>query len=256
MRNARLVSMVTAAVVVLTLVIGSATAVGAAQGNGRDLCVAVSGGTVLHEPVLDLAADGGTGIADTSGGSGNAAVAAESGNDNGRNNNNGNGNNGNGNGNNNNGNNNIGNGNGNGNNGRNDWASESVSSLAARLLQNDTASSGNGGVATASGNGGVVSVEDINSGGNVGNAIAIGDTVCPGAAHSASGGGNPGGRSAGGNMGGGARGGQVRALPSTGVGMAGDGASGSLVLALGALSMMVLAVGSQRQRRVARAGVR
>jgi hypothetical protein len=40
----------------------------------------------------------------------------------------------------------------------------------------DTASAGNGGVATASANGGAVSTGDINSGGNAGNAIGIGDT--------------------------------------------------------------------------------
>ena len=39
------------------------------------------------------------------------------------------------------------------------------------------ASAGNGGVATASANGGVVSIADINSGGNAGNAIGVGDTV-------------------------------------------------------------------------------
>ena len=44
----------------------------------------------------------------------------------------------------------------------------------------DTASAGNGGVATASANGGAVSVGDINSGGNVCNAIGIGDTYRPG----------------------------------------------------------------------------
>jgi hypothetical protein len=38
------------------------------------------------------------------------------------------------------------------------------------------ASAGNGGVATASANGGVVSIADINSGGNAGNAIGVGDT--------------------------------------------------------------------------------
>jgi hypothetical protein len=43
----------------------------------------------------------------------------------------------------------------------------------------DVASAGNGGVATASANGGAVSVGDINSGGNVCNAIGIGDTVGP-----------------------------------------------------------------------------
>ena len=43
----------------------------------------------------------------------------------------------------------------------------------------DTASAGNGGVATSSANGGAVSVGDINSGGNVCNAIGIGDTIGP-----------------------------------------------------------------------------
>jgi hypothetical protein len=42
----------------------------------------------------------------------------------------------------------------------------------------DTASSGNGGVATSSANGGAISIQDINSGGNVGNAIEVGDTAC------------------------------------------------------------------------------
>ncbi len=48
-----------------------------------------------------------------------------------------------------------------------------VSRVAA---QDDIASAGNGGVATASANGGAVSVGDINSGGNACNAIGIGDT--------------------------------------------------------------------------------
>jgi hypothetical protein len=43
----------------------------------------------------------------------------------------------------------------------------------------DIASAGNGGVATSSANGGAVSVGDINSGGNVCNAIGIGDTIGP-----------------------------------------------------------------------------
>jgi len=42
----------------------------------------------------------------------------------------------------------------------------------------DTAASGNGGVATSAANGGAVSIQDINSGGNAGNAIAVGDTTC------------------------------------------------------------------------------
>ena len=42
----------------------------------------------------------------------------------------------------------------------------------------NTGSSGNGGVATSAADGGAVSVADINSGGNVGNAIVVGDTAC------------------------------------------------------------------------------
>jgi hypothetical protein len=42
----------------------------------------------------------------------------------------------------------------------------------------DIASSGNGGVATSAADGGAVSIQDINSGGNVGNAISVGDTTC------------------------------------------------------------------------------
>jgi hypothetical protein len=40
----------------------------------------------------------------------------------------------------------------------------------------DVASAGNGGIATSSANGGAVGIGDINSGGNVCNAIAVGDT--------------------------------------------------------------------------------
>jgi hypothetical protein len=40
----------------------------------------------------------------------------------------------------------------------------------------DIASAGNAGVATASAIGGVVSIGDINSGGNAGNAVGVGDT--------------------------------------------------------------------------------
>ena len=79
------------------------------------------------------------------------------------------------------------------------------------MLQTETASAGNGGVATSSANGGAVSIGDVNSGGNAGNAISIGDTVCPGAAVAPSGGGGNagGGNVNAGNVGGGGRGGQV-----------------------------------------------
>jgi hypothetical protein len=43
----------------------------------------------------------------------------------------------------------------------------------------DIASAGSGGVATASASGGAVSIGNVNSGGNVGNAIAVGDTYGP-----------------------------------------------------------------------------
>jgi len=48
--------------------------------------------------------------------------------------------------------------------------------VTAPMYQTDTASSGNGGVATASASGGAASLGDVNSGGNAGNAIGVGDT--------------------------------------------------------------------------------
>jgi hypothetical protein len=233
MSNARFFSIATAAVVALNLGAVTVSSADAAQGGGSNQCVAVSGGVVQNATVLDVVADGGTGIGDASGGSGN--LAAVSGNDDNRNNNNHRNNN------NNNDNNN--------NNNRNDWSAEPLQTLELRLQQTDTASSGNGGVADASANGGAVSIQDINSGGNAGNAISVGDTVCAGAAHAPSGGG---GKPDGGKTisGGGGRGGQIRALPSTGIGITETGTSSSLLLALGALGMMGLSLGSRLDRRV------
>jgi hypothetical protein len=54
-----------------------------------------------------------------------------------------------------------------------------VKEVLADDLGPDTAAAGNGGVATAAGNGGAVSAGDINSGGNVGSAIAVGNTYGP-----------------------------------------------------------------------------
>ena len=76
--------------------------------------------------------------------------------------------------------------------------------------------------------------------------FAIGDTVCPGAVGPAGGGG---GKAPAGNAGGGGRGGQIRALPSTGIGPLETGTSSSLLLALGALGMMGLSLGSRLDRR-------
>jgi hypothetical protein len=144
--------------------------------------VTANGGTVVNETVLDVEADGGTAIGDASGGQGNLSLTAASGDDDGNgngNNNNRNNNNGNNNNNNNNGNNNN---NNNRDNNRRDWSAAPMQSTLEILFQEDTASAGNAGVATAAADDGVVSIGDVNSGGNAGNAIAIGDTVCPGVA--------------------------------------------------------------------------
>src|SRR5215207_5443048 len=220
--NARFFSIATAAIVALNLGAVTVSSADAAQrsGNGGSAnCVTVSGGTVQNATALDVVADGGTSISDAGGGTGN--LAANQGNNHDGNNNN---------------NNNRHNNNNNRNNNRNNWSAESLQSFEQHLLQTDTASAGNAGVATSSANGGAVSIQDVNSGGNAGNAISIGDTVCPGAAVAPSGGGG--------------RGGQVRALPSTGAGMAETGANGSLLLALGALGLMGLSLGSRLERRV------
>jgi hypothetical protein len=115
------------------VVLGSAIAVSLAGGGlmampaaAQDDCgVAIYGGDVLNQTVIDLNANGGTAIADASGGFGNEATTG----------------------------------------GRN-------------VDDVDIASAGNGGVASAAANGGAISTGNINSGGNVGNAISVGDTSC------------------------------------------------------------------------------
>ena len=115
------------------VVLGSAIAVSLAGGGlmatpvaAQDDCgVTIYGGDVLNETVIDLNANGGTAIADASGGFGNEATTG----------------------------------------GRN-------------VDDVDIASAGNGGVASAAANGGAISTGNINSGGNVGNAISVGDTHC------------------------------------------------------------------------------
>ncbi len=53
-----------------------------------------------------------------------------------------------------------------------------VTTAASRLAASaqDTAAAGNGGTATASANGGAIAIGDVNSGGNTGSAIGVGDT--------------------------------------------------------------------------------
>ena len=238
MGKGRFLSIATAAVLVLNLGVVTVSGADAAQRGGNELCVAVSGGTVQNATVLDVVADGGTAIGDASGGTGNLAADAGNDNDNDRGRNNRNNN----------------NNNNNNRNNRNNWSAESLQSLEQRLLQTDTASAGNAGVATASADGGAVSIQDVNSGGNAGNAISVGDTVCPGAVGNAPGVDKP----HGGNVvttGGGGRGGQIRALPKTGIGELGAGGS-SLILVLGALGMMGLSVGTRLDRRAVQIGDR
>ena len=91
----------------------------------QDDCVAIYGGDVWNETNIDLNANAGTAISDTSGGSNNLATTGGGGGD-----------------------------------------------------GLDVASSGNGGVANAAANGGAIGVGNINSGGNVGNAVSVGDTYC------------------------------------------------------------------------------
>ena len=119
------------------VVLGSAIA-GLLVGGGlmatpvaaQDDCgVAIYGGDVFNETVIDLTANAGTAISDASAGSNNAATTGGGG------------------------------------------FGDATSVI-------DIASAGNGGVATAAANGGAISTGDINSGGNVGNAISVGDTTC------------------------------------------------------------------------------
>jgi len=117
------------------LVLGSAVAVSlvgagfmSTPTSAQDDCVAIYGGDVFNETVIDLNANAGTAISDASAGSNNAATT---------------------------------NGGGGG---------------EGEVL--NTASAGNGGVASAAANGGAISTGNINSGGNVGNAISVGDTYC------------------------------------------------------------------------------
>jgi hypothetical protein len=60
--------------------------------------------------------------------------------------------------------------------------SNNLASTGGGNADTSVASAGNGGVATAGANGGAVSLGDVNSGGNAGNAISVGDTWCNNAA--------------------------------------------------------------------------
>ena len=95
--------------------------------DDRGGSVVIHGGTVSSSTTVDISANGGTAIADASGGNNNVAIVAGRGGDN---------------------------------------DGDGV----------DIAAAGNGGTANASANGGAVVVGDINSGGNQGNTIVVGNT--------------------------------------------------------------------------------
>jgi hypothetical protein len=164
------------------VVLGSAVAVSLVGGGlmampvaAQDDCgVAIYGGDVLNETVIDLNANAGTAISDASAGSNNLAATG---------------------------------------------GGHGVDSV-------DIASAGNGGVATAAANGGAISTGDINSGGNVGNAISVGNTTCfPVAAEEA-----PAKKEAAAEVAVGA----VVALPDTGVGIGDPSAIFALITSAGA----------------------
>jgi hypothetical protein len=236
--NSRTFQFATAGVLVLNLLAVSGLGADAAKpggysggsgSSGNASCVAVSGGTSINTTTLDVVADGGTAITDSSGGSGN--LASGGGDGGGRNNNNHHNN----------------NNNHNNNNHKNHFSSMSVQEFEDRLMQTETTSSGNGGVSNASANGGAIQIGDVNSGGNAGNAIEVGDTHCAAAPYNAPGGG-------GGGKAGGA--GTIRALPSTGAGVTAAGPSSSLLSALAAVSLLVLSLGVRPERRLFRLGSR
>lgn len=109
--------------------------------GGAPATVYIDAGTVTNTTTLGLSADGGTGIGDSSGGDDNLATTGDGdGKDR----------------------------NGNGNNKHKDKKGGGDEA--------ETAAAGNGGASDASADGGAIAVQNVNSGGNVGSAIAVGDT--------------------------------------------------------------------------------
>jgi hypothetical protein len=111
----------------------------------------------------------------------------------------------------------------------------------------NTASAGNGGLATASASGGAIGVGNINSGGNVGNAVSVGNTYCdvaPAAPDKKADKGYDDGGYA--DDGGGYGGGDdyVAALPDTGVGI---GDASSLFALLASASAAAASLGLRRR---------
>jgi hypothetical protein len=115
--------------------------------SGAPATVSIDAGTVTNITTLDLSADGGTAIGDSSGGDDNVAVTGgdkEKDKKGGKNNHKDN--------------------------------KHKDNDKRDRDDASELAASGNGGLSDASGNGGAIAVENVNSGGNAGSAIGVGDT--------------------------------------------------------------------------------
>ena len=122
---------------------------GGGGGGGGGTCgpVYVDGGTVDNSTNLNIDAGGGTAISDASGGSGNVATLSDDGNDR-----------------------------------ANGGPIRSRYGIGARGGgSGNGASAGNGGIAGSSADGGIVVIDEINSGGNEGNTVNVGD-ICAGPA--------------------------------------------------------------------------
>ncbi len=115
--------------------------------SGAPATVSIDAGTITNTTTLDLSADGGTAVGDSSGGDDNVATTGgDEGKEKDRQG------------------------------GRNDNDKHKDKNKRDRDDASELASAGNGGLSDASADGGAVAVEDVNSGGNVGSAIAVGDT--------------------------------------------------------------------------------
>ena len=108
----------------------------------------IDGGNVDNSTNLNIDASGGTAISDASGGSGNVATLSDDGNDHAR-----------------------------GGPIRSRYGLGGVRGGAS----GNSASAGNGGIAGSSADGGIVVIDEINSGGNEGNTVNVGD-ICAGPA--------------------------------------------------------------------------
>jgi LPXTG-motif cell wall-anchored protein len=104
--------------------------------------VVIDAGEITNSTVVDLSADGGTAIGDSSGGDENLAAQSDDNQDSDRKNND----------------------------------RQNRRDRNRDRENGDLAAAGNGGVSDASADGGAIGVENVNSGGNVGSAIAVGDT--------------------------------------------------------------------------------